>query len=252
MRTLLILATLCILRSTSFAQPVGYLGKQCILSGGLGIGSNVLANFAPDYYIDDLVAEGDEPSFAIKPFFHVQAEVVVLDHFSLFARWQPVHFRVNAGIYEDIYTPYGLSLVTAKGGMTGVGWRWYFTETPAPLTNYFTFSLLYLNYDITVEEHSENFGVVPEDLLTREHPGGPNYGISAGFGFQNIYYDKLCLDFCMELNYIFQNAAQGFSFPTDDSDYSFNELSEPSELVRRNMNVFIVAQPALHVGYLLF
>lgn len=251
MKSICTIAIAVLLSTGAWAQPIGYQGKTFIISAGLGLGSNLpyYSGYVP--FTDDSTPPGEDIGIVVKPIPHVQIEYTIFDATSILVRWQSMPLEVNANLYAEDETFYTLTRISAKGNMFGLGYKSYFTQTPAPLSNYFSIMAFMYPSQIEITEHPDYAGInpFPTSLQNTTFDKVTNYGLSLGFGIQDIFFDKLTVDYAIELAYIFKNF--------DESTHTFDDLhyegyNNPNAFTYENARTLLFASPMIHVGYLLF
>lgn len=252
MKLICTIAIAVLLSTSAWAQPIGYQGKTFIVSAGLGLGSNLpyYSGFAS--YTDDTAPIGADVGLVLKPIPQVQLEYAVFDEISILLRWQSLPMQVNANLYTEDGDVYTLTQITATGNAFGLGYKSYYTETTAPLSNYFSIMGFVLNSQVEVTEHPDYKGpnAFPEALQNESFEKVSNFGITLGLGLQDIFYDKLTVDYAIELTYLFKSIADEATYSV--GDYHFDGNVKPNAFTNQNARTLLFASPMLHVGYLLF
>lgn len=256
MKNILLIITCACLCVQASAQAIGYQGKTFVVSGGLSIGSNISAVTGLSLnYTDDMVPETQDFPIKLKPFPQLQIEYVVVDNASIILRWQPLSLDVNAALYDENELRKSTAVFSSKGNIFSIGAKGYFTDTPAPLSNYFSLMAFVYTSNLSVSTHptfADDYPM-PDVVLNESFQSNPCLGITLGFGMQDIFYDRLCVDYGIELSYILANPESSFSYTSvDGNGYHFDEGRYPSTFTTYNARTFMMATPMIHVGYLLF
>lgn len=239
--------------ASCYAQPIGYQGKTMMLSLGYAPGSNTTAIFNESAeFINDATPDGGTIPFELIHVPRIQFEAVVFDQSSFFIRFNPYNIDVNAEWFDGIQSEYKLASISSKGAMFHIGYKHYYTPTPAPLGVYWGLMLSRYNFKTTLENHPDEDQALPTEMLSYSLQPSGAFGVGAMAGLQSIFKDCITLDLSIELGYLLNNPEESMTFDPEafGTDFYFTNPVYPQTMVMTNARTFFLATPAISVGYL--
>ncbi len=234
------------------AQAVGYQGKNCIVKAGFLPVNNLFAR-SIGYSLDDDYYDDRKDPVLFYPVARFSVEYAIFKNWSIEARYNPMHMSANILYSDNVSDTYDLILGTSAGSMYSLSFKYYLTETAAPLGNYFSLSPALYAYSTRLEESKFAENPAPQALLDQTFPDVQLAGIFIGYGWQTVFWDKVALDLSLEAGFFMQDAATAETFDPilADGRYAITYRG-PLQANFTNLKGFLFAVPAIQVGYLLF